>query len=134
FDSKFGLVEFQRGISVNDSKFGRLFPELLGVLRQRFQIRSAQHEIDLGPAAPDIERLGVANRGPQVFVFSKPGANLLHYIALRVIGIECLQRLPVNESLPQSRKGERALLDRRDTDVSAALIDSPDESAAHACK
>ncbi len=56
--------------------------QLLGIIRQRFEIRTAQHEIDVPIAAADVKRRQVAHGSPEIGEFTQAGANLLHHVAL----------------------------------------------------
>src|SRR2546429_1023640 len=47
----------------------------------------------------EVDRRRVAHAAPQAFVLAQPRAHILHHVALRVVILECVARVPVTEAL-----------------------------------
>jgi len=61
------LVQLQRDVRIDDAELRRAQAQRVAVFGERFQIRAAQREIELGTAAAEVEGLDVvdaASAGP----------------------------------------------------------------------
>ena len=76
-DPELRLVELERRVGVDDAELRRHVAELLRGLRQRPQVRAAQHEVDVPVPAADVEALRVPHRRADIGELAQPSADLL---------------------------------------------------------
>jgi hypothetical protein len=102
--AQFGLVQAQRGVRVDDPAVrARFLAQLLRIVGERREVRTEQAEVDLERTAAERERLGVAQREPDVLELRQAAAQIVHHVALRVVALERLPRFEARERREETR-------------------------------
>src|SRR5678815_1048465 len=102
-DTQLGLVEFQSRISVNDAaEVLRALDQIICITSERDELRSTKYEVDIGAAtSTKVERLRVAHTDTHRRVLLKSPAHFNHYVLLRVVSFEGVERMPFLQLSPE---------------------------------